>query len=393
MPKPFDKPIYVTRPFLPPLEEFKRGLEEIWNSAWLTNNGPVVRRYQEALSSHFGTENLCLFNNGTLALQIALQGMQITGEVITTPFTFVATSHALFWNKVRPVFVDIDPDYYTLDPERIEAAITPWTTAILAVHVYGYPCRHAELADIACRHHLRLIYDAAHAFDVKVNGRPIGQLGDLSMFSFHSTKLYHSIEGGMLVFADGGLKKTFDYLKNFGFENETEVVMPGTNAKMNEFQALMGLQVLKHLPALIGSRRKIAELYRERLVGVPGLSLPPPPALGVEYNHAYFPIQIDEHAFGMGRDCLYARLKDFNVHTRRYFYPLLCDFACYRSVPLNFPIPVARRVAQRILTLPIYDTLPLDDVERICDIIKCLCPALLPVRRHDAQGYAIPTRV
>lgn len=375
MPTPFKHPIYVTRPFLPPLEDFKQGLQKIWDNAWLTNNGPVVQRYQQALCRHFGTENLCLFNNGMLALQIALQGMQLSGEVITTPFTFVATTHALYWNKIRPVFVDIEPDYYTLDPARVEAAITPWTTAILAVPVYGYPCQHAELAEIARRYNLRLIYDAAHAFGVKVNGQPIGQLGDLSMFSFHATKLYHSIEGGMLVFADGGLKKTFDYLKNFGFDGETEVVMPGTNAKMNEFQALMGLQVLKHLPTLIEKRRRITELYRAQLAGIPGVILPPPLPANVAYNYAYFPIEIDEAEFGLSRDALYTRLKEFNVFTRRYFYPLLCDFACYRSVALNAPLPVARRVAQRILTLPIYDSLPSEDALHICAIIKHLSRA------------------
>ena len=376
MPIPFEKPIYVTRPFLPPLENYKKGLEEIWANAWLTNNGPVLQRFQKALCQHFKTENLCLFNNGTLALQIALQGMQISGEVITTPFTFVATTHALHWNKVRPVFVDIEPDFYTMDPAQVEAAITPWTTAILGVHVYGYPCQHQALADIARRHNLKLIYDAAHAFDVKVDGRPISQLGDLSMFSFHSTKLYHSIEGGMLTFADGGLKKTFDYLKNFGFENEEEVVMPGTNAKMNEFQALMGLQVLEHLPSLIERRRKIHELYCRRLAAVPGIVIPPALPAGVEHNYAYFPVEVDEDEFGLSRDALYAKLKEFNVYARRYFYPLLCDFACYKSVPLNSPLTVARRVAKRILTLPIYDQLALEDVDRICDIICKLSPAL-----------------
>ncbi|MCB1097943.1 MAG: DegT/DnrJ/EryC1/StrS family aminotransferase [Verrucomicrobiae bacterium] len=390
-PKPFKSPIYVAKPFLPPIEEFQEGLKEIWNNAWLTNNGPVVQRYREALCRHFDTDNLCLFNNGTLALQIALQGMQISGEVITTPFTFVATTHALFWNKCRPVFVDIEPHHYTLDPAQVEAAITPWTSAILAVHVYGHPCQYDALAAIARKHNLRLIYDAAHAFDVQVGGVPIGKFGDLSMFSFHSTKLYHSIEGGMLVFADAGLLKTFDYLKNFGFENEEEVVMPGTNAKMNEFQALMGLQVLRHLPHLIERRRAIAECYRDQLADVPGVYFPARLPRNVTYNYAYFPVEIEESEFGLSRDELYAKLKEFNVHTRRYFYPLLCDLACYRSVPLSFPIPVARRVARRILTLPIFDSLAIDDVERICDILKALCPAL--VRRSQSSRASGSERI
>ncbi len=370
MPTPFEKPIYVTRPFLPPLEQFSEGLKEIWDNAWLTNNGPLVQRYQKALSRHFETDHLCLFNNGTLALQIALQGMQITGEVITTPYTFVATTHALYWNKIRPVFVDIEPNHYTLDPAKVEAAITPWTTAILAVHVYGFPCQHAALADIARRHNLHLIYDAAHAFDVKVNGAPIGQLGDLSMFSFHSTKLYHSIEGGMLTFADGGLKKTFDYLKNFGFAGEVEVVMPGTNAKMNEFQALMGLQVLNYLPMIIANRRKISELYRATLAAVPGIILPPPVDPGVDYNYAYFPVEINETEFGLTRDELHEALKKYNIFTRRYFYPLVPDFACYRSLSHQDPLVVARSAAARILTLPIYDSLSLEHVARICDTLE-----------------------
>jgi dTDP-4-amino-4,6-dideoxygalactose transaminase len=368
----FAKPIYVTSPFLPSLEKFCKGLEEIWENRWLTNNGPIVKRFESGLSSYFETDNLCLFNNGTLALQIALQGMGISGEVITTPFTFVATSHALFWNKVRPVFVDIEPDYYTIDPQKVEAAITPWTTAILAVHVYGHPCNLTALADIARKHNLKLIYDAAHAFGVRVGGKPIAHYGDLSMFSFHATKLYHSIEGGMLIFKDGGYKKTFDYLKNFGFENEVEVVMPGTNAKMNEFQALMGEMVLVHLDSIIAARRRIYELYKELLDEVPGIKLVPPLAAEVTYNYAYMPIEIHEKEFGMSRDRLYAELKKCNVFTRRYFYPLLVDFPCYRAVSVTDPLTVARRVAERILTLPIYDALELPAVEKICEMIRSL---------------------
>jgi dTDP-4-amino-4,6-dideoxygalactose transaminase len=369
MTKPFEKPIYVTKPFLPPLDEFRRGLEEIWDTAWLTNYGPLVRRFTQDLSSFFETDNLCLFNNGTLALQIALQGMGIAGEVITTPYTFVATTHVLYWNKMRPVFVDIEPDYYTLDPEKVEAAITPWTSAILAVHVYGHPCKLNVLADIARRHNLKLIYDAAHAFGVNVGGRSIAHFGDLSMFSFHATKLYHSIEGGLLTFRESGLKSIFDYLKNFGFKNETEVVMPGTNAKMNEMQALMGSQVLKYLDELIEKRARITALYRERLKVVPGIKLVPLLSAETKYNYGYMPIEVDEKEFGMSRDALYEELKHWNVHTRRYFYPLICDYPCYRSISVNGTLPVARRTAERILTLPIYDSLTLTDVGKICDIV------------------------
>lgn len=370
MQTPFTEPIYVTRPFLPPLKEFTTGLEEIWANGWLTNNGPVVQRYQRELCRYFTTENLCLFNNGTLALQIALQGLQLSGEVITTPFTFVATTHALYWNKIRPVFVDIEPEHYTLDPAQVEAAITPWTTAILAVHVYGYPCRLRELADIARRHRLLLLYDAAHAFGVTVDGKSIGHYGDLSMFSFHATKLYHSVEGGLLMFSDPGLKRVFDYLKNFGFESELEVVMPGTNAKMNEFQALMGLQVLRYLDPIISRRAKIDALYRSCLQDIPGIHIPNLPSGNVRFNHAYFPVEIRQEEFGMSRDDLYAALQKYNVFTRRYFYPLINDFPCYRHVALTAPLTKARRIAGQILTLPIYDSLALEDVERICRMIK-----------------------
>jgi dTDP-4-amino-4,6-dideoxygalactose transaminase len=370
--KPFDKPIYVTRPFLPSREKFADGLIEIWENKWLTNNGPVLKRFTEKLKQYCATENLSLFNNGTLALQIGLQGMGVSGEVITTPFTFVATTHALYWNKIRPVFVDIEPDYYTLDPEKVEAAITPWTSAILAVHVYGHPCQHKALADIARRHNLRLIYDAAHAFGVKVGGVPIGLLGDLSMFSFHATKLFHAIEGGMLIFPDPGLKTTIDYLKNFGFKNEIEVVMPGTNAKMNEMQALMGEMVLQHMPEILASRKEIYLHYHSLLKDVPGIKLPPSMPEVVTYNYAYMPIEIDELEFGMSRNELYEKLKTYNIFTRRYFYPLLCDFACYQNISISDPLTVARIVADSVLTLPIYPDLSLEHVECICQIISSL---------------------
>jgi len=371
-PKAFEKPIYVTRPFLPPLTEFKKGLEEIWANGWLTNNGPIHQRYSRELCRYFDTENICLFNNGTLALQIALQGLGLSGEVITTPFTFVATTHALYWNKIRPVFCDIEPDFYNLDPKKVEAAITPWTTAILAVHTYGFPCQVHALADIARRHKLKLVYDAAHAFGVKIGSEPIAHFGDLSMFSFHATKLYHSFEGGLLTFRDSSLKKTFDYLKNFGFENEEEVVMPGTNAKMNEVQALMGSQMLRYIDKLILKRSQIAEVYRKRLGAVPGIRLPVRVAGDVRYNFGYFCVEVDEEAFGLSRDALNEELKRYNIWTRRYFYPLVCDYACYRSVSITDPLTVARRAAKRILSLPIYDALEVSDVEKICDIVQLL---------------------
>ena len=393
--KPFKKPIYVTKPYLPPFDDFCEGLKEIWESRQLTNNGPIVERFERRLSSYLGTDRLCLFSNGTLALQIALHGMNISGEVITTPFTFVATTHALYWNHARPVFVDIEPDYYTLDPEKVEAAITPWTTAILAVHVYGHPCRLSALAEIARKYNLKLIYDAAHAFGVKVGGSSIAQFGDVSMFSFHATKLYHTIEGGALVFKDGTLKQKFDYLKNFGFENEVEVVMPGTNAKMNEFQALMGEKVLSHIDHLIHKRQQLYAAYCTLLQDVPGIRLVPPLPSGVENNYAYMPVEV-EPDYGMSRDALYEELKKWNVFSRRYFYPLVCDYPCYRSLAVNDPLTVARRAADRILTLPIYDELELSEVETICKIIKLLqvrAPAALDTERSAIRIYSDTSRV
>ena len=366
---PFKQPIYVTRPFMPALDDFKEALNDIWDYKWLTNNGPILKRFNRELCNYFETDNICLFTNGTLALQIGLQGMGISGEVITTPFTFVATTHALYWNKIRPVFVDIEPDFYTLDPGKVEAAITPWTTAILAVHVYGHPCKLKALADIAHRHNLKLIYDAAHAFGVRVGNKSITHFGDMSMLSFHSTKLFHSIEGGMLSFQDSGLKKNFDYLKNFGFKNEIEVVMPGTNAKMNEMQALMGSMVLGHVDEIIDKRKQITSIYRERLEGVPGIYLRPELPKEVRYNYSYLPVEVHEKEFVVSRDRLCEKLNEYNVYPRRYFYPLICDYACYQSVSVKDPLTVARNVAERILTLPIYYDLALEDVEKICDII------------------------
>jgi len=367
--KPFPEPIYVMRPFLPPLNEFCAGLQEIWDNRWLTNRGPIETRFEKALSDYLNAANVCLFNNGTLALQIGLQGMEISGEVITSPFTFVATTHALFWNKVRPVFCDIEPEYYTIDPDRIEDLITPWTTAILAVHVFGHVCQLDKLANIAKKHNLKLIYDSAHEFGVKVKGKSITAYGDLNMLSFHATKLFHTFEGGALVFQEDGLKSKFNYLKNFGFKNEVEVVMPGTNAKMTEFQALMGISILKYFDQIISKRKKISRLYRERLADVPGIifwkDFPPE----VEPNHAYVPIQIDEDEFGCNRDVLYEELKTHNVFPRRYFYPLIPDYACYKHLSLSDPLKNARLVSNRILTLPIYSELSLADVEKICDLI------------------------
>ena len=368
--KKFEKPIYVTRPFLPPLPDFCKGLEEIWENKWLTNYGPLVKRLESKLSGFIDSKNICLFTNGTLALQLGLQGLELSGEVITTPFTFVATSHALYWNKLRPVFCDIEPDFFTIDPDRIVELITPWTTAILAVHVFGHPCQLEELERIAKKYNIRLIFDAAHAFSVNVNGKSIAHFGDLSMFSFHATKFFHTFEGGMLVFKEELLKTKFNYLKNFGFKSETEVVMPGTNAKMDEIKALMGLLMIDYVDRLTDKRKKITSIYRKRLGNQAGIKLCPKLQNNIEYNYAYVPVQIFEPEFGISRDRLYEELKTYNIFTRRYFYPLIPDFSPYHALSTHDPLKIARNISNRILNLPIYYDLSLDDVHKICDIIE-----------------------
>ena len=370
--KPFDKPVYVTKPYLPPFEEFAKDLKGIWDNHWLTNRGPILKRFERELRQSQDVDNLCLFTNGTLALQIGLQGMGISGEVITTPFTFVATTHALYWNKIRPVFCDIEPDLFTIDPKKIEALITPWTTAILAVHVFGHPCKHEELQEIAKKHNLKLIYDAAHAFGVNRFGHSIGNYGDLSMFSFHATKLFHSIEGGMLVYKENGLNEIFNYLKNFGFKSETEVVMPGTNAKMNEFQAMMGIHVLRHLDKIIRKKKAISQTYRECLKDLDGIAFCPNLDRHTNANYAYVPIQVNEKLFGMNRNELYNALKNYNIFTRRYFYPLITDYHCYQNITLSDNLRISKSVSERILTLPTYHDLSIEDVVKICDIIKLI---------------------
>jgi len=370
--KAFDKPIYVTRPYLPDLKAYQDGIAEIWENQWLTNNGPVHQRYESNLERFFGTDNLSLCTNGTLALQIALRGMGISGEAITTPFTFVATAHCLWWNGIAPVFVDIDPETYTLNPAAVEAAITPRTTAIVAVHVFGNPCHLDALQRIAEKHSLALIYDAAHAFGVEVCGKSIGLFGDCSMFSLHATKLYHAIEGGILVFRNPALRPLFESLRNFGFEDDQEMRMVGTNAKMTEMQALMGDLILTDLPKIIAKRKALTEAYIECLKDIPGIAIHALTApLGQqEYtpNFAYVPVEI-QSGYPLTRDALYEKLQQYNVYARCYFYPLLTDFACYRGKAVTGDLTVAQRVADRILTLPIYHDLEVSDVRRICEMI------------------------
>ncbi|HOK39352.1 MAG: DegT/DnrJ/EryC1/StrS family aminotransferase [Bacteroidales bacterium] len=366
----YNNPIYVTRPFLPPLDEFNEYLKTIWESGVLTNNGNFHKQLEDELAKFIGVPYVSLFANGTLALLTALQALKITGEVITTPFSFVATTHALWWNNIKPVFIDIEPNRFTLDPDRIEAAISPKTTAILPVHVYGYPCFVEQIQEIAIRRGLKVIYDAAHTMGAKYKDKSIAFYGDVSVLSFHATKVFNTFEGGAIISHSLEMKHHIDNLKNFGFRGETTVEEPGINAKMNEVQAAMGLLQLKYLENNIEKRQKIANLYRENLRGIKGISfmedLPE-----VKHNYAYFPIFIDEAEYGISRDALYQKLKDNNIFARRYFYPLISRFPVYSGLDSATPanLPVAEKVAQQVICLPIYPELDNDYVFKICQIL------------------------
>jgi dTDP-4-amino-4,6-dideoxygalactose transaminase len=364
------EPIYVTRPLLPPLEEFLPYLEQIWQSGWLTNAGPFHQRLEKALSEHLGVEHLALFANGTIALVTALQCLRISGQVITTPYSFVATSHALLWNSIEPVFVDIDPTTCNLDPERIEAAITPRTTAIMPVHCYGNPCDVERIQKIADTYGLRVIYDAAHAFGVNYKGKSVLNFGDLSVLSFHATKAFNTFEGGAIICPDAKTKQRVDYLKNFGFADEVTVVAPGINGKMNEIQAAFGLLQLRHIDASIAKRREIDRRYRAALSGVAGISCLPLPA-DTRHNHSYFPILV-EREYPLTRDELFHLMRQSGVIVRRYFFPLITDFPMYRGLASAAPdlLPTARSIAARVLCLPIHPTLRLDEVDRVVDLIR-----------------------
>jgi dTDP-4-amino-4,6-dideoxygalactose transaminase len=363
------KPIYVTKPYLPPLEELIPDLQQIWENKILTNGGPFHQRLEQALGDHLGVDHLALFTNATIALVTALQALRITGEVITTPYSFVATSHSLLWNGVRPVFVDIDPDTLNIDPERIEAAITPHTTAIMPVHCYGHPCDTRAIQQIADNYNLRVIYDAAHAFGVRDEGGSVLRHGDLSVLSFHATKVFNTFEGGAIVCPDAKSKLRIDQLKNFGHVGEVTVVAPGINGKMSEFNAALGLRQLKYVDQAIQERQVIDAAYRERLRSVKGIRCLESAGERVA-NYAYFPILV-EAEYPISRDELYAGLKAINIHPRRYFYPLISEFPMYRGLPSALPgnLPVATAAAQKVLCLPIYPGLETSILEEITDFI------------------------
>lgn len=362
--------ITVTSPLLPDLEEFQELLRDIWIKKWLTNNGEYHKRLEKALAEYLKVPYVCLFTNGTLPLLTALQAMRISGEVITTPYSFVATSHSLWWNGIKPVFVDIDPATGNIDPDKIEAAITPKTTAIMPVHVYGKPCDTEKIQAIADKYGLKVIYDAAHAFGVEVDGTSILNAGDMSTLSFHATKVYNTVEGGALVVHDEKTKKRIDYLKNFGFAGETEVIAPGINGKMDEVRSAYGLLNLKQVDAAIEARRQVAVKYRNALRTVEGISffddMP-----GVRHNYSYFPIFVDAELYGMTRDALYFKMRDAKVLGRRYFYPLISEFSTYRGLPsaTRENLPRAHKMADSVICLPMYHNLNDEEISRVLDVV------------------------
>lgn len=368
--RPFPEPIYVTRPLLPPVEEVTAKLTEIWSTQWLTNNGTQHELLERRILEHLSVPHLSLFNNGTIALITAVQSLRLSGEVVTTPFTFPATPHVLSWNNIRPIFCDIDPVTMNIDADKIEAVITPHTTAILGVHVYGTPCDVFKIQATANRYGLRVVYDAAHAFGTRIGDVGIGNFGDIAMFSFHATKLFHTAEGGALSFTDPNLKPRIDLLKNFGIKSPDEVVMPGINGKMNEIQAALGLLVLGYVHEETEKRKCIIQTYKDLLGDVDGITLMHEPA-GVTISCQYFVIRIDEQRFGSSRDAVLNVLQEHNVIARKYFYPLCSEYTCYKQLPSANPgnLPVAHQVVQEVLCLPLYGRLQESTVQRICEIV------------------------
>lgn len=365
-----EKQITVTSPLLPDLEEFNALLKEIWDSKWVTNNGSFHKQLERELAEYLKVPYISLFTNGTLPLLTALQALHVTGEVITTPYSFVATTHSIWWNGCKPVFVDIDPATGNIDPDAIEAAITNKTTAIMPVHVYGKPCDTKRIQEIADKYGLKVIYDAAHAFGVEVNGESILNAGDMSTLSFHATKVYNTLEGGALVMHDEATKKRVDYLKNFGFAGETEVVAPGINSKVDEVRAAYGILNLRQVDAAIEARHQVAIKYREALRPVEGITFMDDMP-GVKHNYSYFPLFVDAEKYGMTRDELYEKMKAHNVLGRRYFYPLISTFTTYKGYESANPknLPKAHKMADSVICLPMHHELSAEDIDRVLELI------------------------
>ncbi len=362
--------ITVTSPLLPDLEEFSTMLKEIWDSKWITNNGLFHKQLEKELAEYLEVPYVSLFTNGTLPLLTALQALRITGEVITTPYSFVATTHCIWWSGCKPVFVDIDSATGNIDPDKIEAAITPQTTAIMPVHVYGKPCDTKRIQEIADKYGLKVIYDAAHAFGVKVNGESILKAGDMSTLSFHATKVYNTLEGGALIMHDETTKKRIDYLKNFGFAGETEVIAPGINSKVDEVRAAYGILNLRQVDDAIEARHQVAIKYRNALKDIDGITFMEDMS-GVKHNYSYFPIFVDADRYGMTRDELYFKMKGQNVLGRRYFYPLISEFSTYRGLPSSVKenLPNAHKMADSVICLPMHHEISEEDMERILNTI------------------------
>lgn len=363
-------PIYITQPALPPLDEFIPYLQQIWDNKILTNGGPFHQQLEQALADYLGVQYISLFTNGTLALMTALQSLRITGEVITTPYSFVATAHSLLWNGIKPVFVDIEPDGFNIDPRKVEAAITPQTTAIMPVHCYGRPCDVLAIEEIAANYGLKVIYDAAHAFGVRYQGGSLLNHGDLSVLSFHATKVFNTFEGGAIVCRDAKMKRHIDHLKNFGFIDEVTVVAAGINGKMNEVSAAFGLLQLKNIDAALHRRALVARRYHEQLAGIAGIECPADAADAIA-NHSYFPILV-QAGYGLTRDALFQKLREAGVIARRYFYPLISEFPMYRGMPSSAPgnLPLATKMARQVICLPIYPELQPHQQDRIVDLIR-----------------------
>ena len=368
--QPFEKPIYITQPLLPNIDDFNEMIKLIWESNQLSNNGNMVKQLEKELSNFLGADYLSVFANGTIALEIACKALRLSGEVITTPFTFAATVNSLVWNGIKPVFCDIEENSLNINAEMIEPLITENTTAIMPVHVFGNPCDVEKIQKIADKYKLKVLYDAAHTFGVKVNDKPIASFGDISMFSFHATKIYHTIEGGALSFNTPELKNRAELLRNFGLLENGNVIEPGTNGKLNEVQASVGILLLKKVESEIIRRKEITNLYRNYLKNVKGITLNKD-IDGVLHNYPYFVIRVDKKEFGLSRDELFEKLKEYNIMSRKYFYPLCSNFDCYKDLPSasKSKLPVANKVAETVLSLPLYGNLNDCDVEKICKII------------------------
>ncbi len=369
----FEKPLFITQPLLPDIDKLSEMIKVIWESKQLSNNGNMVKQLEKNLSAYLNSNYLSVFSNGTVALQLACKVLRLSGEVITTPFTFAATTNSLVWNNIKPVFCDIEEDTFNMNPDLIESLITEQTTAILPVHVFGYPCNVDKIQKIADKYGLKVLYDAAHAFGVKIGDTPISNFGDLSMFSFHATKIYHTIEGGALIYKDPYSKERADRLRNFGLTDTGNVMEPGTNGKLNEIQAAVGILLLEQVNEEIERRKEITNLYRDLLEDIPGITASKD-IEGVSHNYAYFVIKINKEEYGLSRDEVLSKLAEYNVIAKKYFSPLCSNFQCYKNFPSasKQQLPIANIVADKVLSLPLHGRMENSDVEKICSILKAI---------------------